>query len=263
MSFFERSSNKGNFKKTEYLKLTPGTHIIRIIQDTGRKYYHHWMGSGVECLGDDCPQCKLNRQIMDDIGGDFETSYKQAKKVEGFIPRQPRGAVNVLDRTPIKVCPNCGHENRPISNVHPAVCSECAQSILNIEPKVTNKIKVFSRAATVFEQIDDLDKSVLDENKEPIGVRNFDIALHVVGNQTVPVPTDNRDTVEFNEEDLFDLDFVVLRLTEEEMEKRMKGVSFSEIFKARNATKEVETESVVQADEEKVAEIQSEISDLF
>lgn len=263
MSFFERSANSGNFKKTEYLKLTPGTHTIRIIQEAGRKYYQHWMGTGVECLGDECPQCKLNRQIMDDIGGDYETAYREAKKVEGFIPRTARGAVNVLDRTPIKTCTNCSHENRPVSNVFPAVCSECGQSILSIEPHVTNKVKVFSRAATVFEQIDDLDKSVLDEEKEPIGVRNFDIALHVVGNQTVPVPTDNKDVVEFEEDDLFDLDRVAIKFTPEEMEKKMKGVSISEIFKARSSAKEAEVDSVVQPDEEKVAEIQSEISDLF
>jgi len=263
MSFFERGTGASNFKKTEYLKLTPGTHVIRIIQDSGRKYYQHWMGSGVECLGDDCPQCKLNRQIIDDIGGDFESAYKEARKVEGFIPRQPRGAVNVLDRTPIKICTNCGHENRPVSNVFPAACSECGQSIVSIEPHVTNKVKVFSRAATVFEQIDDLDKSVLDENKEPVGVRNFDLALHVVGNQTVPVPTDNRDVVEFEEDDLFDLDRVALKLTPEEMEKKMKGVSFTEIFKARGSSEESDVESVIQPDEEKVAEIQSEISDLF
>ena len=82
MSFFERSTSGGNFKKTEYLKLTPGTHTIRIIQDAGRKYYQHWMGTGIECLGDDCPQCKLNRQIIDDIGGDYESAYKEARKVE-------------------------------------------------------------------------------------------------------------------------------------------------------------------------------------
>jgi len=263
MSFFERTSGAGNFKKTEYLKLTPGTHIIRIIEEAGRKYYQHWMGAGVECLGEDCPQCKLNRQIIDDIGGEYESAYKEARKVEGFVPRQPRGAVNVLDRTPIKICTNCGHENRPISNVHPAVCSECGQSILSIEPHVTNKVKVFSRAATVFEQIDDLDKSVLDENKEPVGVRNFDIALHVVGNQTVPVPTENRDVVEFEEESLFDLDRVAVSLTVEEMEKRMRGVSLSEIFKTRSSASESATESVIQPSEEKVAEIQSEISDLF
>jgi DNA-directed RNA polymerase subunit RPC12/RpoP len=263
MSFFEKSANGGNFKKTEYLKLTPGTHTIRIIEDAGRKYYQHWMGSGVECLGEDCPQCKLNRQIMDDIGGNYETAYKEAKKVEGFSPRQPRGAVNVLDRTPVKICANCGHENRPVSNVFPAACSECGQAILDIKPRVTNKIKVFSRAATVFEQIDDLDKSVLDEEKEPIGVRNFDITLHVVGNQTVPVPSDNYDEVEFDEDDLFDLDRVALKLSAEEMEKKMKGASFSEIFKARSNAKEAETESVVQPSEEQVTEIQSEIEDLF
>ena len=78
MSFFEKGSGEGRFKKTEYLKLTQGTHTIRIIEPAGRRYNQHWMGGGVECVGEDCPQCKLNKQIIDDIGGDYQDAYKEA-----------------------------------------------------------------------------------------------------------------------------------------------------------------------------------------
>ena len=264
MSFFEKSDNESKFKKTEYLKLTQGTHTIRIIQQEGKKYYHHWLGSGVECLGEACPQCKQNKQIIDDIGGDSQEAYKQALKVEGFVPRQARGAVNVLDKTPVKICPKCKTENRPANNVFSAACDNCGQILIEVVPIVTNSIKVFSRAATVFEQIDDLDKAVLDENKEPIGVTNFDLNLHVVGNNTVPVPTDNRDVVEFSEDDLFDLEGVAIKLTVEEMEARMKGTSFKEIYQARKSdANEDAEEAAVSVDKEQVAVIEGEIEDFF
>ena len=259
MSFFEKSSGEGRFTKTEYLKLTPGTHTIRIIQNEGRKYYQHWFNGGVECLGEDCPQCKLNRKMIDDIGGDPQEAYRQASKADGFVTRSPRGAVNVLDRTPIKVCPKCQTENRPANNVFGTACSNCAQLITEVEPTVTNNIKVFSRAASVFEQIDDLDKAVLDKEGEPVGVTNFDIMLHVVGNNTVPVPTDNRDTVEFDETKLYDLDSVSIKLEADEMERRMKGVSFKEIYQARRG----EEEEVAVENKELVTEIEGEIDEFF
>jgi hypothetical protein len=264
MSFFEKSANGGNFKKTEYLKLTPGTHTIRIIQQEGKKYYQHWFGGGVECLGDACPQCKLNRQIVDDIGGDQQEAYREASKVEGFVARQARGAVNVLDRTPIKVCPNCQTENRPANNVFLAACSSCGQLITDTNPTVTNNIKVFSRAASVFEQINDLDAAVLDKEGEPVGVTNFDINLHVVGNNTVPVPSDNRDEVTFNEEELYDLESVAINLTHDEMQKRMKGTSFKEIYQGRKSdVYDDADETAVTPDKELVTKIEGEVDDMF
>lgn len=269
MSFFEKGSTSGSFKKTEFLKLTQGTHTIRIIQNAGMKYYQHWMGNaGIKCLGwEDCPQCKQNRQIVDDIGGDPQEAYRTAvkEKVEGFIPRQARGAVNVLDRTPVKVCPGCQTENRPANNVFAAACTQCATAIVDIDPTITNNIKIFSRAASVFEQIDDLDKAVLDDDKEPRGVTNFDILLHVVGNNTVPVPSDNYDGVEFDEEKLYDLNKVVVSLSADEMLLKMKGTSLSEIFKARKTDvyDDADAEAVEAPSKEKVAEIESEVEGMF
>jgi hypothetical protein len=268
MSFFEKSGDESRFRKTEYLKLTPGTHTIRIVQNVGKKYYQHWLGMGVECLGEACPQCKQNKRIIDDIGGDPQEAYKYASsnKVDGFVGKQARGAVNVLDRTPIKVCPNCQTENRPANNVFAAACSSCGQLITEVEPNITNNIKVFSRAASVFEQIDDLDRAVLDKEGEPRGVTNFDLNLHVVGNNTVPVPADNYEVLEVDEEKFFDLENVVVNFTVEEMEQRMKGASFKEIFQSRRSESEAygdAEESAVEVDKEKVVEIESEIESMF
>ena len=263
MSFFEKTGDESRFRKTEYLKLTPGTHTVRIVQNVGKKYYQHWLGMGVECLGEACPQCKQNKLIVDDIGGDPQEAYRQASKVDGFVARQARGAVNVLDRTPIKVCPNCKTENRPANNVFSAACSSCGQLITEVEPNITNNIKVFSRAASVFEQIDDLDRAVLDKEGEPRGITNFDLLLHVVGNNTVPVPADNYDVLEVDEENLFDLDNVVINFTVEEIEQRMKGASFKEIFQSRKSEVYEGEEAAVEVDKEKVAEVESEIESMF
>ena len=255
-----KSGSGGNFKRTEFLKLTPGTHTVRIVQKVPKKYYQHWFGGGVECLGEECPQCAQNQRIIDDNNGDYDV----AKKVEGFVKRDARGAVNVVDRTPIKICPECGAENRPTNNEFPSACWSCTTLITDVAPKVTNNVKVFSRAASVFDQLYDLDKHTLDKEGNVVGINNFDVSLYIVGNNCVPVPTENREVLEVDESKFYDLEKVALKLSAEEMTQRMKGVSIKEIFQARkpDGYKDASEDSV-EISKEKVAEIQSEIKDIF
>ena len=260
MTFFTSKKTKGTaFEKPNYLQLTPGQHTIRILEEDAFGYFQHWInGGGILCLGEECPQCQFNKQILAEVSGDF----KKAKDVQGFSPKQERGSVNVLDRTPVKTCPNCGAENTPISMTsnYAAACGECGQMITGVEALPSNKVKLFSRAGSVFEQIAGL--KVLDTEGNVLPPTDFDIVLHIVGNATVPVPTNNFEKIKLEDYNLLDKTKVVLELTREEMIKRMSGISIKDIFAARKAGVSVEeVESPVT--EEKRAEIISSIDSYF
>lgn len=262
MSFFEsQTKERTEFRKPAYMELTSGSHTIRILQTNAKGYFQHWLGGPVECLGDDCPQCALNKKLLVDNNNDFNA----AKKVTGFNWRQERAAVNVLDRTPVKICPQCSKEVKAIDDVFSAACPSCGHFIQKVPAKPLNVVKIFSRAASVFQKLDLFDKSTLDEDGEKIGLTNFDIELLVSGNTTIPRKTSNMDEVMVKEEALYDLDSVVMSLTPEEMAQRMRGVSFKDIFAARRAedVSEVEHTSTDEVEEKDVKAVESLIDSLF
>src|SRR3972149_2078887 len=246
-----------NFKKTQFMDLPAGQHVVRVLNSDYVEYDQHWIGGGILCLGEDeCPQCQHNRKILAQVNGDFNA----AKKVNGFNWRQTRGAVNVLDRTNTKICPKCGKENKSVNSMFSAVCPECGTILTEVPIQPLNQVKVFSRAKSVFDAITNLELTTLDANKEPLGINNFDLNLHVVGNTTLPLPGDGRDKVEVPDDALFDLDNVVLRLSADEMEKRMRGVSVRDIFAARNIMMD---EPEVAESKLTVEEVEKKIDELF
>ena len=269
MSFYEATEKKSftERRKTEFMQLTDGSHFVRILNPTAKKYFQHWIGGGIECLGDECPQCAQNKQILAELMPKYDNNnreaFKAATKVQGFNWRQERGAVNVLDRTPAKVCPQCEKEIKAIDDVFPPSCPSCGNFIQKADAKPLNKVKVFSRAGSVFEKIALQEATKLDENGEEIGLMNFDLELIVSGNNTIPRKTDKTDTVEVPEEELFDLDNVVIKLTPEEMVQKMRGVSLRDIFTARRVTAEPEEEETKEVSPEALADIQSKIDELF
>lgn len=225
------------FRKTEFVKLTDGTNILRIL---GQPYYfyQHWIkGTGIKCLDEDCPQCQLNQKIILDSG-----DYKEARNQEGYAPKQSRGAVNVLDRSEVKICPSCQAEVKSINDIFPATCPSCQQLITKIPVVKLEKVKVFSRAASVFDKLALIDQATLDENGEPIGIKNFDLELIVQDKNAIPRVLKPMviDKVEVPEDALFDLENAVVSLTAEEMIKRMRGVSLKDIFAERRVTNALE-----------------------
>lgn len=226
------SEGKKYYDKVQYMELTPGQHIIRVLQVPAKKYTTHWIGGSVLCLGEDCPQCEVNRTILAQTGDNF----KEAMKVQGFIWGSERGAVNVLDRTPVRVCPKCGKEIKAVNGRMPDTCPGCNNMVRDVEIKPLNVVKIFSRAATVFDQMAQYHKTVLDASGEPLGLTQLDLVLHVVGNTTVPVVGEGRDEVTVAPEQLYDLDNSVIKLSRDEMILRMKGASWKDVYAARRAT---------------------------
>lgn len=257
MSFFESNKKQMvSFDKPIYMKLTPGTHVIRILQGEAIGFFQHWLGSPIKCLGDECPQCKQNKIILAENGNDF----KQAMKVKGFNWKNERGAVNVLDRTPVKICPECGAEIDAVDDVFPTAC-KCGHLVMNVKPQPSNKVKIFSRAGSVFEKIALFGKTSLDEEGNPIPLTDFDIELLVAGNTTIPRKTTNMDKVEVPDSDLHDLTKAYIELDVKEFEQLMRGVSMSDIFSARKATRTIEEKD--KATPEEVADVKENLSKLF
>src|ERR1051325_8828243 len=113
----ERQETKApKYRKTEFLSLGQGEHRIRILDSMEVKKYTHYVGYAyIECLGDECPLCENNKRILYEYPEDYQ-------KVKGWNPRRARFYINVLDKTPTKVCPKCGTEKQDASEICPA-CS--------------------------------------------------------------------------------------------------------------------------------------------
>lgn len=270
MSFYE-PTEKQTFKtqrKTEFIDLKhDGSHFIRVLNPVAKKYYQHWIGGGIECLGDECPQCQQNKRILAEeslkANGNNSVAFKNAMKIQGFNWKQERGAVNVLDRTPVKICPKCQSEVKADNEVFPTSCPSCGNFIQKVEVRPLDKVRVFSRAGSVFEKIGLLEKTKLDEEGNEIGLANFDLELIIAGNNTIPRKTDRMDKVEVPEDALFDLDNTVVHLEPDEMVQKMRGVSLKDIFAARRATTPDVEDERKEVDEDSLAEIQSKIDELF
>lgn len=266
MSFFDtsRPTSRGKFRRTEFVDLTPGQTTIRIIdtaEEAAKFYTHYVKGVSIKCLGDDCPICKNNTRI-------YAENPESYRDVPGWSPRQERFAVNVLDKTPVKICPNCQAEVKKHGTGFLPVCPKCNQPIVEVKEAPLNKIKVLSKGVTVADLLNGIDESILDADGEKIGINNFDIVLYVAGSgktQTIsPIPlADKRDTPEYNVADKFDLDNVAIELNPEEISSLLKGISLRDIFAARKNRDDDDEEQGTDADKEEIEDLADEVKKML
>jgi len=240
MSFFDvatHKSGKPTFKKVEFLSLPIGQTTIRVLSKRDEVFHtdsHYVKGVSIKCLGEDCPICENNRRIIVENPESF-------RSIQGYSPKSYRFAVNVLDKSPVKICPSCGAEVKKIQNSFPAVCPDCNRPIVSVQETVLNKVKVLSKGKTLAEQLNAINDSILDQNGTPIGINNYDIVLLVSGSgreQTItPIPLpDKNDVTSVPSENLFDLSKSVVTLTVDEIMDLQKGISLRDIFAARRAS---------------------------
>jgi len=226
----EKSVYKSNIKKTLFLDLSSSA-TIRIVNNTRLSIQTHYINkSTVECLGEDCPICRSNQNII--------MQYPETFRDEAhYSPRRTIKMVNVLDKTPVRVCEKCGLESRTVVG---AVTCKCG-AIITGDAKPSMKIKVLSRGITLFDQLDAINNAVLDSNHDAIGITNYDITLAVSGvgkNKIItPIPNAISALDSFDESSLFELDKVTIRLDPSEMLELQRGVSLRDIFAARKAEK--------------------------
>jgi DNA-directed RNA polymerase subunit RPC12/RpoP len=247
MPFSDTETKKTTYDKPVFLDLTPGLHTIRILETNIEPIFVHGFILGkytLKCLGDTCPICADNHRIyMENPDG-----YRDVK---GYSPKSKKYIFNVLDKTPVKVCSNCGAENPKTTNTFPSACTECGTIIINEKPKPANKVKLLSCGVKLATAINSIDKTVNTEEGEPIGFTNYDIKLSVEGTgklrNIIPIPTDNMEKFDVPTDALQDPSKGVIALESDEIIELLKGVQLKDIFRARGKTdsKEDDDDAIV------------------
>lgn len=269
MKIHEIQKDKSQFKKLDFFKLTQGIHRVRFLDEEVYQTAVHFLPSGkfsVKCLGENCPICQRDRKIMLERPDDF-------KEDPNFIPTQYRYFFNVLDRTNVKVCPNCGAENKQsvFSNekwVFSATCG-CGAFITDVSPTPSNKVKLLSTGSTFGTDLRALSMSVLDDNGDSIGINSFDVGIVVTGTgfnkrSNLQPLTKYMDEVKVNPEDLYPSDSGYITLSPEEILDALRGVSLRDLFTARgNSTPSPVTEEVTAAEKIASEEVKAKIDNLF
>lgn len=260
-----RDYSQSQFKKTKFFNWTPGQHRFRLLQDEAPLIQSYWFGRGfIQANGSDDPQATLNRRIKLESPDDF-------RKNKSWRPIQDRYYINVLDLTPVKMCHECEAEVKAVNGTFPAVCPQCNKGVIadtKVEP--LNEVRVLTGGKTLFEQIPTVESQYTNEDGEVIPITTYDCIMHVVGTgnqRTAVVLADVDDKgkpkaydVEVPPEDLYDIYSIVPKITDDEMERLISGVSLRDIFAARNASDESDDEDAPKADS---AEVQKRVDDLF
>lgn len=261
-----RDYSQSQFKKTKFFNWTPGQHRFRFLQDEAPLIQSYWFGRGfIQANGFDDPQATLNRRIKLEHPDDFRNN-------KNWRPIQDRYYVNILDMTPVKMCPDCENEVKALNGTFPALCPACGKGVVsNLDAKPLNQVRVLTGGKTLFEQIPTVESQHVDEEGEAIPINTYDCVMHVVGTgsqRTAVILADvdeNQKPKVYEievppEEELFDLYTIVPKVTDEEMEQLIQGVSLRDVFAARNKTDEDSDEETPRADPE---EVQKRVDELF
>ncbi len=243
-------------KRTEFMALPEGAHLIRILQTQAKTKPTHFFNqtkATALCLGDECPICANNRKLIMQFPENFRDQA-------GYNKVNYRFFVNVLDKTPAKVCAKCGKEYK---DTRQTICS-CGEILPN-EIKPLNKVKVLSKGLTLRDDLDKIDKAIQDNSGTPIGLMNYDIMLMVSGSgrdtKITPVPrTDIKDSIPENLE-LFDIEKVTIVLEPDELLDLQRGVSLKDIFAARKKEEAVSFDPIV--DQSELEKVNKAVDELF
>lgn len=240
------------FEKTRFLQTSLGQHTIRILNF--KEMFTHYLpmtNSSVACLAEECPICHDNKKLMAEHPEDF-------RKTPGWLPRQLKHYMNVLDRTLVKICPNCQAENkRGVSGQFSATCVECNTFLpQDLKPIPSDKVKVLSISDTNAQRLNTQEASNLDKDGNSIPFTSCDVIVTVSmlkDKKDISLSvTRDTDVVTVPAEFLYDLSKVLIRLTPQEMRDHLKGVSLKDIFTARRivTTTSTEENSVAEANED-------------
>ena len=221
-------------KKKQFLRLTPGNHVIRLLPGEQGFYitYTHWINNAnIECLDDECPICMNNKRIIAENPDNF-------REIKGYSRRRQVFYVNVLDRTPAKICPSCGEIHKGVGGNFPSACSNCNAVLVNEQAKPLNDLAILNRGSELYENLKSINNENLDELGEKIGIENYDIMIMVPPKTKRPVAQGmphQRDEVTMPEEELFNLEEAPLKLSADEVNKFLRGASLKDIYAMRRA----------------------------
>lgn len=197
-------AGESKFRKTVFMNLSEGKHLISFLEEKATKAYAHWIaGAYVECLEDGCPICENNKRIIYENPEDFS-------KVKGYSYKRERFAVNVLDK----------------DGETPEV------KVLTGGRTLFESIGIYS-SATRTEGDEPVDirsygwmLDVRGEGRE---------------REITPIPQYRGKDESINLEglELFDTKNIVFKLSADEMIEALSGTSLKDIFTIRKAKKEI------------------------
>jgi hypothetical protein len=227
------------FKKAIFFTVKlPGTYVIRVLEAPVLVTTHFVNGKyPIRCLGDNCPICERNRQLRN-----ANPKVTDLREIQGYFGKQDRYMMNILDRSLVKVCPNCKAEHYAINGQFPSLCT-CGTPIMNEKEHKSEQVKVMSMPIEKADSIKLIEKAVLGADGNPLGVDSFDlILLASVDNKKrinwtpMPNPASN-DKIEVKEEDITPQDKFAITFNRDEVISLLKGITLKDIFFARGNDK--------------------------
>ena len=253
------------FKKSQFLWLDVGEHLLRVLEENATATDTHFINSRggratVKCLGDEiCPQCAINNQLKLEHPGNY-------RNIQGWSSASRRHSFNVLDRTEAKTCSKCQATTKPRGGQFPSTCPECGTFLSEVKPLPINKVCLVTVSDTVGKDINRITKSILDANREPLPLTSYDLLISVEtgrkGREMTVIAQPQLNDVVNVEEELYDTATAITTLSKEEMIEFIRGVSIRDLFVARgSSTLEVGTTSA--KEEKKVAELAEDAEDMI
>ncbi len=229
---------ESQFKKTLFMTLEPpNQYVIRILDSEPYATFIHWInGSSVECLGEDCPQCELNKKILVE-------NPKDGNKVRGYASKSQRFAVNVFDLTPVKTCPKCDTNNLKTATV----CSNCDTFLdEKIKSHPLKVVKVVNKGVQLFDAINGAEAFLNGvEDEEVRKITDVDLVITVSGTQKKPsyavIPLGKKPVELPQDLEKYDTEKVMLQLNRKEMLNLMSGVQLRDILLSRSANRDADS----------------------
>lgn len=270
MPFSIHERQKGSkFTKPTFLSLTLGTHIVRFLEATSQARFDeaHFLitptgKTTIKCLGDECPVCQNNRKL-------YLSDTKNYRNLKGYSAKSDKYTLNVLDRTLVKVCTNCQTETKKSGSGYPPTCYSCQALIANVPETPSNKVKLLQLSRTAAQQLNDIENTMVDRDRNPIPLTSYDIVFSVSninGKKTAtPIPaSSNNDVVDVPEELFLDKD-VIISFSVPEIQDLLKGISLKDIFLARKPTtpEEATPSESADSDDDISANIAAKIATMY
>jgi hypothetical protein len=244
----EQTNGNDEYRKTHYTKITSDYPIrLRILNKEAVHQKKYFLPK--QRLSIIAPENEENDPIWQRNGRLMkENPDKSPNQIKGWISRQNRYMVNVLNRTMVKRAPQSGNVVFPGQNGFPTHDPESGELISDVDPTPLNRVEVLERGPTLFSQLNQINSATCDEAGNPIGIWNYDIVISATGKgrhmvtNIIPYPNKN-DEIDLDELELYDLEEVGLRLEPDEIERVLNGVQLRDIFAARRGEDTTETDT--------------------
>lgn len=234
---FERAARE-NYAKTnvtDYIILGDTPITVQFLS-APQPTFKHWVFTDgrklpFACLGANCPICERNNKVTDP---DTDPDY---------IERQTRYAANVVDLTPVKICPECGTVNT--RNATKCQNDECNTILVDVEEQPMGMVRYLEGSYTLYyADLAGLEDMLLEADP------NFDITkvpltIKKKKSENVtsyPIVPNTNASYAVNPDDykdqLHDLTKIGIVLEPEELRIIMNGGSFKELMASKYGKKE-------------------------